>query len=79
MSIKLLEPQKIKEIEIITYRGEGYAFGDYDKVRVMVDGELAVEFGDKFHDQGHKKAESYIQCMKDSGCKAKITEIMWRI
>ena len=78
MSIKLLEPQNIKVVEIITYQGGDYAFGDYDEVRVMVDGDLAVVFsdsivfGDRFHDQGRLMAGAYLQCMKDSGFKGKI-------
>jgi hypothetical protein len=76
MSIKLLEPQKIKKVEVIThyFKDDENCYGEYTSIEIIVDGELAVEFGSCYDDKGSERAETYLECMEQCGFKGRVVK-----
>jgi len=68
MSIKLLKPQEIKEVKVVTrYDINDFEFVfDYREIHIFVDGELAIEFGD-YGEKGEERADTYVDCLRQSG------------
>lgn len=53
---------KPKKILIVTHftKDDEDCGGDYYDIEVFVDGKLAAEYGDYYHDKGSEKAEAFV-------------------
>lgn len=53
-------------VKVVThYSEEDTDFcGDYSSVEIFVNGVLAKEYGDYYHDKGSDKAEAFLDCLE---------------
>lgn len=48
--------------------------GDYNDVEVIVDGKLAVQYGDHYHDKGTEKAEGFVDGLIFAGLNPEVKD-----
>lgn len=39
-------------------------YGDYGSIEILINGVLAEEYGDYYHDKGREKSEGFMDCME---------------
>ena len=63
MNVKIVKHYSIEDPEF---------YGDYGSIQIFINGDLAIEYGDYYHDKGQEKVDGFLDALRFLSKKEKI-------